>query len=84
MQLRTMAKLTCTCSKMPRVYVRRSVRNFVADFKKKDIPLHMLFNNAGEWIRQDDTYTKEGFQVSLIAMMRLNLSEQIIYFLGLL
>ena len=51
---------------MPCVYVCRSVRNFVAEFKKKDIPLHMLFNNAGEWIRQDDTYTQEGFQVSLI------------------
>ena len=23
----------------------------------------MLFNNAGEWIREDDTYTEDGFQV---------------------
>ena len=27
----------------------------------------MLFNNAGEWMRQDDTYTEEGFQASLHA-----------------
>ena len=34
------------------------------EFKKKEIPLNMLFNNAGEWMREDNTYTKEGFQVS--------------------
>ena len=42
----------------------RSVREFVKDFKAKNIPCHMLFNNAGEWIRPDGTYTEEGFQVS--------------------
>ena len=42
---------------------RRSVRTFVDNFKKKNIPLHYLFNNAGEWIREDDTYTEDGFQV---------------------
>ena len=26
----------------------------------------MLFNNAGEWMREDNTYTKEGFQVSCV------------------
>lgn len=41
----------------------RSVNKFVDDFKKKNLPLHMLFNNAGEWIREDDTYTEDGFQV---------------------
>jgi len=39
------------------------VHKFVDDFKKKNLPLHMLFNNAGEWIREDDTYTEDGFQV---------------------
>ncbi|DBB16534.1 hypothetical protein WJX82_005693 [Trebouxia sp. C0006] len=40
-----------------------SVNKFVDDFKKKNLPLHMLFNNAGEWIREDDTYTEDGFQI---------------------
>lgn len=39
------------------------MRDFVKDFKAKNIPCHMLFNNAGEWIRPDGTYTEEGFQV---------------------
>ena len=43
----------------------RSVRKFAENFKKKDLPLNMLFNNAGEWIREDDTYTEDGFQVRL-------------------
>ena len=45
------------------VLAYRSVRDFVKDFKAKNIPCHMLFNNAGEWIRPDGTYTEEGFQV---------------------
>lgn len=40
------------------------MRNFVEEFKKKEIPLNMLFNNAGEWMREDNTYTQEGFQAS--------------------
>lgn len=28
--------------------------------------MNMLFNNAGEWMREDNTYTKEGFQVSWV------------------
>ncbi|KAL3151939.1 hypothetical protein ABBQ32_001066 [Trebouxia sp. C0010 RCD-2024] len=42
-----------------------SVRDFVEEFKKKEIPLNMLFNNAGEWMREDNTYTKEGFQIMI-------------------
>ena len=48
-------RFVCDCS---------SVRNFVEEFKKKEIPLNMLFNNAGEWMREDNTYTQEGFQAS--------------------
>ena len=39
------------------------MQKFADEFKKKNLPLHMLFNNAGEWIREDDTYTEDGFQV---------------------
>lgn len=42
-----------------------SVRTFVDSFKKKNLPLHMLFNNAGEWIREDNTYTEDGFQIMI-------------------
>ena len=39
----------------------------------------MLFNNAGEWIREDNTYTEDGFQVHFMSftdtVIRLLLSE---------
>jgi len=41
-----------------------SIRSFVSDFKAKDIPLHILINNAGVVGGQTRKTTKDGFEMS--------------------
>lgn len=41
-----------------------SIRNFADAFKKRDLPLHVLVNNAGVFIPPTDR-TEEDFEVTL-------------------
>jgi len=41
-----------------------SVRNFVAEFKAKGIPIHVLINNAGVWMGDERKTTSDGFEMT--------------------
>lgn len=42
----------------------RSVRTFAEDFRKKNLPLHILGNNASSWMVPDAmSPTEDGFEV---------------------
>ena len=40
----------------------RSISNFVTEFNKKNLPLHILANNAAVWMTEDQM-TEDGFEV---------------------
>jgi len=41
-----------------------SVRNFAAEFKRKNIPIDVLINNAGVWMGNDRKVTEDGFEMT--------------------
>lgn len=43
----------------------RSISNFVTEFNKKNLPLHILANNAAVWMTEDQM-TEDGFEVWMI------------------
>jgi hypothetical protein len=45
----------------------KSVRSFVTEYKKKDLPLHILINNAGV-MNTPQGKTEDGFETQLGVM----------------
>lgn len=56
--------MTCTSNTMFKLIACSSIRDFADDFESRELPMHVLINNAGAFVPQDDR-TEEDFEIQL-------------------